>query len=375
MSSLAARYLMVYVEPTPYIAGLVEELSKQAEGGVEVLFLKENVSQQWDLPLSGLNARILPARPADAASALYGAVSRGGYRVLHLAGWSEVPILFALITAWLHGVPVVIESDTQLNAGSSPWKRGVKRMIYPVLFRMAGMLLPGGSRQAAYFRHYRVEEERMMIAGMTVDVAGIMGRCAEMGEEGRRTARSTFGFAEDDVVFAFIGRLLEWKGVNDLLKAFEALSTMRDGVGLIIAGDGPLREAAIGAAGRNKSIRYAGRLDSTGVVTILHASDIAVFPSHMEPWGLVVNEAMAAGLPVIATDAVGCVDDLVRENITGRIVRAGSPTALAAAMGAMAEGRDERTRMGRAARTLISDWTLEREADVILRSWSAVAAR
>lgn len=365
---------MIYVEPTPYIVGLVNEVAKKADGEVDVIFLRENATQQWNLSIAGINARILSPRVSEAVITLVCIIGRGGYRVVHLAGWSEKLILFALVMARILRVPVVIESDTPLPGRLPFWKVAVKRIIYPLLFSAAGMLLPGGSRQAAYFRHYGVRDGRIMIACMTVDVAHIVGRCAEIGKEGRRAIRTAFGFAEDDIVFVFVGRLLEWKGVNDLLKGFEALSARCTDVRLVIAGDGPLREAVINEAGQNKSIRYAGRLDSLEVITILHAGDIAVVPSHREPWGLVVNEAMAAGLPVIATDAVGCVDDLVHENITGKIIKAKDVEALTVAMHDMAEHGEERLRMGREALNMIADWTLEREAGMIFKSWLVVAA-
>lgn len=364
---------MVFIEPTPYIVSLVDEVTKQAGGAVEVIFLRENATQQWNLAITGLNVRLLPSEMAKAVIELVRTIVRGNYAVIHLAGWSEKLILIALFTAWLLRIPVVIESDTQLTESVSLWKRAMKRAIYPFLFRIPGMLLPGGSRQATYFRHYGVKDERLMIARMTVDVAGIMRKCEEMGGNGRCARRRKFGFSEDDVVFVFVGRLLEWKGVENLLKSFDLFSAKHHNARLVVAGDGPMRDMLTLAVERNSAIRYLGRLDSQQVVEVLHASDVAVVPSHWEPWGLVVNEAMAAGLPVIASDSVGCVDDLVVDTMTGTVIKANDNEALAAAMIDMLQDKEKRDRMGGEALRSISGWTLEREADVIIKSWLVVA--
>ena len=131
-------------------------------------------------------------------------------------------------------------------------------------------------------------------------------------------------------------------------------------VSLLIAGDGSLREWIEQQAA--PPIYYLGRLSGESVWEAYAASDIFVLPSHFEPWGLVVNEAMASGLPVIATDRVGCVDDLVRHGVTGLIVPAEAPDQLLSAMKSLANDPGARRRMGAQAKELIADWTLENAA-------------
>ena len=88
-----------------------------------------------------------------------------------------------------------------------------------------------------------------------------------------------------------------------------------------------------------------------------------------EPWGLVVNEAMAAGLPVIASERVGCVDDLVVDGKTGVVIGADSPSSLAKAMTRLADDAPLRQAMGVAARQRISSWTIEAEAKIVVGAW------
>ena len=139
-------------------------------------------------------------------------------------------------------------------------------------------------------------------------------------------------------VVAFVGRLEEEKGVSYLLQASARLDLPHS---LVIAGRGPclasLRDQAE-SLGIHDRVRFVGHLDQTELSELLHASDLLVLPSFAtkrwrEPWGMVVNEAMSCGLPVIATDAVGAAaGGLVVNNETGLVVPERNTAALAAAL-------------------------------------------
>lgn len=372
MNQIQLRYLMVYLEPTSYIIAFIKEVLKQVEGRVDVLFISKNISQEWNLSLDGIPGRILPGGLLSSTRILYRSIARGRYRVVHLAGWGNIFLLIALFVAKLHRIPVVVESDTPLYVCLPAWKRCIKAVLYPVLFSIPTMLLPAGSRQVEYFRHYRVDEKRIRIVNMTVDVTHIIKRCIELGESGRNNVRTKLGFCVEDVVFIFVGRIVDWKGIKDLVASFELISCKHSNVKLLVVGDGPSREFVCKAAENNRAIKYAGRLDQEGVIEMYHAADVAILPGHFESWGLVVNEAMAAGLPVIATGAVGCVDDLVKKDFTGIVVEVGDIKAIAGAMEAMLENPLKRKRMAKMAGDFISGWTLEEEVRKIIQVWNEV---
>jgi len=159
------------------------------------------------------------------------------------------------------------------------------------------------------------------------------------------------------------------KGTADLLCAFAQVCASRSSAVLILVGDGSMRPAVEAAAKANASVKRLGRLDESDVVEALSAADVAVLPSTFEPWGLVINEAMACGLPVIASDRVGCRDDLVRHEETGLLFPGGSVRALRDAMEYFIAQPAERDRMAAQASRLIDDWTLENWARNITRAW------
>jgi glycosyltransferase involved in cell wall biosynthesis len=133
-----------------------------------------------------------------------------------------------------------------------------------------------------------------------------------------------------------------------------------------------MREHVNAAATRDGTIHLAGRLQADDVWRAYAAADMLAGPSHSEGWGLVVNEAMAADLPVVVTEAYGCAIDLVRDGETGLVVPPGYAHALAGALRTLIEAPVLRRRMAVNAHALISDWTIERQAQRISEIWSRV---
>jgi glycosyltransferase involved in cell wall biosynthesis len=149
--------------------------------------------------------------------------------------------------------------------------------------------------------------------------------------------------------FLYVGRLVREKGVFDLLEAYRALAPdLRLQVGLVFVGDGPARKelqqlAGAIAPGR---VTFAGFVHREQLAAYYALADVFVFPTHTDPWGLVVNEAMACALPVISTGAAGCVEDLVEDHWNGRVLPAGDVGRLASAMNELAASAELRLLMG-----------------------------
>lgn len=128
--------------------------------------------------------------------------------------------------------------------------------------------------------------------------------------------------------FLFVGRFIERKGIDVLLDAFARV----EGGELWLVGDGPQRELVGAAAARDPRIKALGQLQGEPLDDAYRETDVLVVPSLYEPWGLVVHEGLAHGLPVIVTDQVGAGDDLIDHGINGFVVSTGSSEGLAEAM-------------------------------------------
>lgn len=366
----AANVLMVYLEPTPYILGLICRLREKWGRGADVVFVAENLSQNWGLLQADIPFETLPLSYRSAFRAIWGKLSSNRFRLLHLAGWGHPLLLTALVIARVLRIQVVVESDTPLPYSFLRWKSMVKKLLYPLLFRLPGHFLPGGTRQAAYLRHYGVEESRMTIANMTVDVDAIKKYLSSVTAEKKDSIRASYGIPKDDVVFLYVGRMESYKGVRQLLAVFRQLREDYEHISLLLVGDGGLRDLIIEFANNNTAIHFAGRLSGSCLWNAYSVADVFILPSHFEPWGLVVNEAMAAELPVIASDRVGSVDDLVVSEETGLVFEAESEPALKNAISWMLAHPERRKELGTNGKRLISGWTLDNEAHNVINAWN-----
>lgn len=370
ISTKSHRAVLIYIEPTPYVVALVQTLRRLWQGPIEVRYVTKNLSQAWNLQLDREHETVLPVGFFATARAIRKVLNQGGQpTLLHLAGWGHSVLLGAMLMARSLGIPVAIESDTA--EGRSGRARGMlKMLLYPMLFRLPSRFLPGGTRQARYLTRFGVRQDRIRIAQMTVDVSTIRRFCGTDREALRAVARAHWGVSVRDRAVLYVGRLEYDKGIQQLLSAFDHAAGQYDDLRLIIAGDGTLRSCVEAIAARPDShVTYLGHLVGDDVWRAYLAADLLVLPSLFEPWGLVVNEAMACGLPVIVSDRVGCADDLVRHDETGIVVEAGSELALTSAILRLARDTSARVHMGHAAEQLISNWTLENEAHNIVSAW------
>ena len=163
------------------------------------------------------------------------------------------------------------------------------------------------------------------------------------------------------VTFLFCGQMIARKGLDYLLAAF---ATLPDHARLLLLG----REAELPQllTALPESIRarvhYAGFQPPDALPQYFAQADIFVLPSRYDGWGVVLNQALGAGLPVIASDQVGAAYDLLRDDHNGYIFRAGETQSLAEKMARFTTDPALATRQGQASRELAQNWTPERGA-------------
>jgi glycosyltransferase involved in cell wall biosynthesis len=167
--------------------------------------------------------------------------------------------------------------------------------------------------------------------------------------------------------FLFVGRLVWEKGVFDLLSAYASLDpNLRAAIALLFVGEGPdrqrLEEQARLISGQ---VLFPGFVHRDQLPAYYALADMLILPSHTEPWGLVVNEAMACGLPVVVSRAAGCVADLVRAGWNGRIVSPGDIAGIGEAMQSLACGTALRHGMGLNSTEHIHQYSAESWAEGI----------
>ncbi|WP_170142076.1 glycosyltransferase [Thioalbus denitrificans] len=187
--------------------------------------------------------------------------------------------------------------------------------------------------------------------------------------EGAQRARAKATFLREELdlpehYFLTCARFIDVKNLTGLVLAYAhyVVDCGTQPWGLVLVGDGPLRGeiwALVQNLGLEDLIRLPGYKDYEELPAYYGLADVFVLPSSSETWGLVVNEAMAAGLPVLVSEKCGCAPDLVREGVNGFTVDPGGVGQLATQMWEMASESCDRTAMGRASEKIVSRWTLE----------------
>lgn len=231
------------------------------------------------------------------------------------------------------GVAAFIWADSNVRGerGKSAFKTGIKKAFIRYVTRGVAGCFACGSLGREYWRRYGVPEERVFIAPYEPDYAQI----ESIGRAAIEQARSKHGLSGSQRWIVFSGRLVEVKRVDLLIDAFAAIARDRPEWSLAVVGDGPLRAslAARVPGELSNRVRWLGFLDDQREVSSLYrAADVLALPSDYEPWALVVNEAVAAGMAVVATDVVGAAAELVRDGVNGRLVCAGDLGALVDAL-------------------------------------------
>ena len=285
-------------------------------------------------------------------------------RVVLVPGYATLPALCAAAWGRVHGAQTVLMSES--NFGDHLHGRlseAAKRALVALLFDSA---VVGGRRAASYLRLLGMPADRIGYRYDVVDNEYFSGRAAQC-----RSSSGEHQGAAPSPFFLYVGRLAPEKNLAVLLGAFAHYRTGGGKWQMVIVGDGPLaaplraQAENLGAAG---AVIFAGHKSIDDLPRFYAGAGCFVLPSIREPWGLVVNEAMASRLPVIVSSRCGCADDLLERGSNGFIVDPTDEAELAGAMTRMSNlDCTERDQMGARSEEIIAGYSLQRWADEVRR--------
>ena len=371
------RLLIVGSHPIQYQTPLFKDLEKNPELDIEVLYLSMPTSEtqglgfdhkfSWDIPL-------LDGYPWRKASTAKGSGISSGYTgvwvqkplqeiffvsnpirpdAILLTGWHFIGLVQIHIAACIRGIPIIL----RMESNSMRPRSLILKLLYWVLFRGVRYGLPIGKANNELYTMNHVNKEQLIYAPYFVDNSYFMER-VESCHSSRVEFLTQWNIPSQAFCFLFVGKLQAKKNPIHFLEAFEIIckETSENAVHALVVGSGHLsNECQDFATKRHLPVTFTGFINQSKIASAYSISNCIILPSdHGETWGLVVNEAMACGLPAIVSNLVGCANDLVINGQTGLVFNYGDIQALADCMQYMYTHQSECKQMGKAARNKVN---------------------
>ncbi|MGA7887697.1 MAG: glycosyltransferase family 4 protein [Acidobacteriaceae bacterium] len=344
------------------------------------------VHVEWDIPLlDGYRYEFLPClRPVDRISfarplnwGISRRLQRGNFDAAWVFGYHRLFQLNAILAARLLGIPVLLRAESHLfDRPRSARTLFAKRLLAPLLRSSVRCVFPIGTANQAYWKHYLGDDFPMAPMPYAVD-NDFLGRRALEAAPRREELRRELGLQPGRPVILYASKLQTRKRCVDLIEAYLRLAPA-PGVDppayLLIVGDGEERaslEARVRQSGLS-SIRFLGFENQTELPRYFDLCDVFVLPSVHEPWGLIVNEVMNAGRPVVVSDQVGCQPDLVHDGVNGYVYPAGDVETLSRCLRRLIDDPTVRASMGQNSLRLIQQQSFEEDIIGLRRALAMV---
>lgn len=338
----------------------------------------------WDADLlSGYSSVFLSRVSQGGARSVEKVSTKGLNKILHkvspeavlVVGYSPRFHQIAFYQTWMAGYPILFRGETTDNTRNrnyfSMWGRD---HLLQWFYRRCAKLLYVGQHSYAHFKRLGCPDEKLIFSPYCVDTTPF--QCDEKARTCfRPTIRQSLGVSENQTVIVFAGKLSPRKGPDLLLLAIKKMpGEIRERIVVWFLGSGQMAAALKDLAESPPTVKvhFLGFQNQTQLSPYYHGADMLILPSlHLEPWGLVVNEALHHGLPCVVSEAVGCSPDLIEPGVTGEVFETGSVQSLVLVFH-RALAHTGRPEIRERCRKKVSDYTVEKAAEGIAKAYRFV---
>lgn len=325
---------------------------------------------KWDIPLlEGYKYKFLKNYSPNPYSSFFGQINpfitkelcNNCYDAILVHGYTSITNWLTFLVAWIIKTPIMFRGESHLLNYRPLWKRVFKDIVLTQIFKRISAFLPIGTLNAEYFKHYGVTDKKMFLTPYSVDNDFFQKKYNELLDY-RSELKRRLGFSTEAPVILYASKMIPRKRAKDLLRAYEKIQE-RVIAALVFVGDGierlMLEEYTNSRKIRN--VHFLGFKNQTELPEYFTIADVFVLPSTDEPWGLIINEAMNFGLPIIATDQVGATPDLVKDGENGFVYPVGNIERLADCLIRLLKDYQLRERMGKSSLEIINKWSYKED--------------
>lgn len=366
------KVLIVATHPIQYHTPWFQSLAQQSDLQSEVLFLSIldakqqgtgfGIAFEWDIPL------LAGYQWSDAKEWLRSTGKTGFLAnylnhpirllkqlqpdIVLLTGWQVLPLLQILGACKVLKIPCIVRGESNNLKPRSLWVK----LIHRQLLKHYDAFLAIGRGNQLFYTENSVSKDKIFACPYFIDNRRFALSASELRPQ-RKTLRDRWKIPSSAICFCYVGKLEPKKRIMDLLAALRLLSdrTTPIPIHLLVVGTGELMtEAEMFVDKHQLPVTFAGFLNQSEIAQAYVAADCLILPSdYGETWGLVVNEAMACGLPAIVSDRVGCSQDLIQSGVTGEIFPFGNAIALSEIIENLRQNPTHLQEMGKNANQLV----------------------
>jgi glycosyltransferase involved in cell wall biosynthesis len=297
---------------------------------------------------------------------------KGRYDAIFVHGWNSFSNCLGMLTAILTRTPILMHGDNSFMGEmlKPGWKRFLKRIIFGFLFQFPKAFLYMGEEDKKFYEYYGVRPNKLIFMPFACDNKYFFEAKTNINREAERAKR---GFGKSTVIL-FSGKLVPRKRPMDLLLAYEKLQKKYKDLALAFMGDGMLRKNLEKYVEKHAipSVHFLGFKNFTEMPVYYALADIFVLSSFNEYWGMVINEAMCFGLPVVVSDTTGAIPDLIQEGENGYTYPCGNVDVLAEKLEKLIVDNELRRKFGGKSLEIIKGYSLESDLEGIKQALNYV---
>ena len=247
------------------------------------------------------------------------------YNVMIIGGFASLSCYTAFLFSKIKRKPVILWIGNTLQDEPSTLRK-IALPLIKLLMKFSNAFGVYGTKSKEYVMSFGIPAEKIFVAVNVGNVDFFMKESERLKRQKEAIKRRLE--IKSNKVILYVGQLIERKGVKYLVEAFSKLKGEEKGAGLVLVGDGPQREELMRRCQGVEDIHVTRIIQPEDLPPYYAIADVFVLPSLYDRFGIVVSEAMASGLPIIATEKVGASADLIRDGVNGYVVKDGDVDGL-----------------------------------------------